>query len=77
MCNRRKTKQVSSIIKQVKESIIYQVAVYFNAIVKTPTTTSIQLKTTSTAVGFDMIMTLHHHHHPRQELYLTSAEIIW
>ena len=30
---------------------------------KTPTTTSIQLKTTSTAVGFDMIMTLHHHHY--------------
>ena len=33
-------------------------------IVKTPTTTSIQLKATSTAVGFDTIMTLHHHHHP-------------
>ena len=30
-------------------------------IVKTPTTTSIQLKATSTAVGFDTIMTLHHH----------------
>ena len=28
-------------------------------IVKTPTTTSIQLKKTSTAVGFDTIMTVH------------------
>ena len=28
-------------------------------IVETPTTTSIQLKTTSTAVGFDTIMTVH------------------
>ena len=28
-------------------------------IVKTPTTTSIQLNTTSTAVGFDTIMTVH------------------
>ena len=48
------------------------------AFVKTPTSSSIQLKTTSTAVGFDTIMTVHttppppHHHHrnstPCQEL---------
>ena len=52
--------------------------VHYNHIVKTPTTTSIQLKKTSTAVGFDMIMTLHHPTPPtRQELYLTSGGIIW
>ena len=34
-------------------------------IVKNPTITSIQLKATSTAVGFDTIMTLHHHHPPQ------------
>ena len=33
-------------------------------IVKTPTTTSIQLNTTSTAVGFDTIMTVHTPPHP-------------
>ena len=33
-------------------------------IVNTLTTTSIELKATSTAVGFDTIMTLHHPHHP-------------
>ena len=33
-------------------------------IVKTLTTTSIQLKATSTAVGFDTIMTLHHPPYP-------------
>ena len=39
-------------------------------IVKTPTTTSIQLKTTLTAVGFDVIMTLHTPPQPtQQELY--------
>ena len=32
-----------------------------DTIVKTPTTTSIQLKTTSTAVVFDTIMTVHTH----------------
>ena len=41
-------------------------------IVKNPTITSIQLKATSTAVGFDTIMTLHHP--PRQELYSTLGE---
>ena len=41
-----------------------------NNIVKTPTTTSIQLKTTSTAVGFDTIMTVHTHPtHPGTLLY--------
>ena len=34
------------------------------SIVKTPTTTSIQLRTTSTAVEFDMIMTVHTTTHP-------------
>ena len=44
------------------------------------TTTSIQFKATSTAIGFgfDTIMTLHHHHTPpthlRQELYNTFGE---
>ena len=33
-------------------------------IVKTPTTTSIQLNTTTIDVGFDTIMTVHHPHHP-------------
>ena len=52
-------------------------------IVKNPTITSIQLKATSTAVGFDTIMTLHHHiaavyppycrSVPRQELYSTCG----
>ena len=41
--------------------------------VKTPTKTSIRLKTTSSAVGFDTIMTVHTTppppHHPTQELY--------
>ena len=32
-----------------------------NNIVKTPTTASLQLKTTSTAVGFDTIVTVHTH----------------
>ena len=47
-------------------------------IVKTPTTTSIQLNTTTVDVGFDMIMTVHHHptppHPPHQELYPSSGE---
>ena len=38
----------------------------YEEIVKTPTTTSIQLNTTSTAVGFDTIMTVHTH--PTQTL---------
>ena len=43
---------------------------YDNQIVKTPTTTSIQLNTTTIDVGFDTIMTVHTHHPPtRQELY--------
>ena len=33
-------------------------------IVKTPTTTSIQLNTTTIDVGFDTIMTVHHHPTP-------------
>ena len=35
------------------------------------------LNTTSTVVGFDMIMTVHHHHHhppPTQELYLSYTQ---
>ena len=36
-------------------------------VVKTPTTTSIQLNTTSTAVGFDTIMTVHTHPTQTQE----------
>ena len=35
-------------------------------IVKTTTTTSKQLKTTSTAVGFDTIITVHTHHPPHR-----------
>ena len=43
-------------------------------IVKTPTTTSIQLNTTTIDVGFDMIMTVHHPTHPTQELYLSYIQ---
>ena len=42
--------------------------------VKTPTTTSIQLNTTTIDVGFDTIMTVHHHPTPpppTQELYVS------
>ena len=38
-----------------------------------PNLTSIQLKLTLTAVGFDVIMTVHYHQH-RQEIYLSSVE---
>ena len=41
--------------------------------VKAPTTTSVQLKTTSTAVGFDTIMTVYTHH-PTQELFPSYSE---
>ena len=44
-------------------------------IVKTPTTTSIQLNTTTIDVGFDTIMTVHHHPPPpTQELYLSYTQ---
>ena len=43
--------------------------------VKTPTTTSIRLNTTTIDVGFDMIMTVHHPTPPTtQELYSSSGE---
>ena len=76
---------MSQIVEKVHEggggkvgSQVLYVTLNSKFIVKTPTTTSIQLKATSTAVGFDTIMTLHHHHHPpthpRQELYSTFGE---
>ena len=44
-------------------------------IVKTPTTTSIQLNTTTIDVGFDMIMTVHTTHPTtHQELYLSNLQ---
>ena len=43
-------------------------------IVKTPTTTSIQLNTTTIDVGFDMIMTVHTTHPTtHQELYISTT----
>ena len=49
---------------------------YFHHFVKTPTTTSIQLNTTTIDVGFDMIMTVHTTHPttpPHQELYISTT----
>ena len=48
-----------------------------NNVVKTPTTASIQLNTTTIDVGFDTIMTVHTPPHPtppHQELYLSYTE---
>ena len=50
------------ICSQLKKIINYH---YIVSIVKTPTTTSIQLNTTTIDVGFDMIMTVQTTHHHR------------
>ena len=58
-------------IQETKVATVLRDTLYIpKQIVKTPTTTSMQLKTTSTEVGFDTIMTVHHHHHhpPRNSI---------
>ena len=59
---------------------LYQCRLGFQ-IVKTPTTTSIQLNTTTIDVGFDTIMTVHTtpptHHPTTQELYFSTTGIPW
>ena len=48
------------VLRKRKEKINQKMFKIFD-FVKTPTTTSIQINTISTVVGFDTIMTVHHH----------------